>query len=184
MTTTVEQPSKTSQQKQPQQSNHKVDEDKLDVVRNILFGEQVKQTEQRRMELERLFEISISSLREETEKKFNNVSQELSALVNLLTDETKSRQSEFSQTRSSFNHLTHQLSQLEIKTQKEHSQLQEQIVNESNQATQYIKRVNEELSLKLEHAVAQLRHEKADRKVIASLLSGVAKQLLDSDERS
>ena len=184
MTTTVEQPPKAPQKKQIQQPKHKVDEDSLDVVRNILFGEQVKQTEQRGMELERLLEISIGSLREETERKFNNISQELVALVNLLTDETKSRQSEFSQTRSSFNHLTHQLSQLEIKMQKEQSQLQEQIVNESNEATQTIKRVHAEISIKLENAVAQLRHEKADRKAIANLLSGVAKQLLDSDERS
>jgi hypothetical protein len=181
MTTTLEQPPKTSQKKQVK---HNVDEDSLDVVRNILFGEQAKQTEQRRMELERLLEVSINSLREETEKKFKNISQELAALVNLLTDETRSRQSEFSQTRNSFNHLTQQLSQLEIKIQKEQSQLQEQIVNESNQTTQTIKRVNEELSVRLEHAVAQLRHEKADRKAIASLLSGVAKQLLDTDERS
>ena len=136
------------------------------------------------MELERLLEISICSLRDETEEKFDNVSQELSSLAHLLTDETKSRQSKFLQTHSRLNHLSDQLSQLETKTQKEQAQLQDQMVNESNKATQYINRVNEELSVKLDHAVTQLRHEKADRKAIASLLSGVAKQLLESDERS
>jgi hypothetical protein len=48
----------------------------------------------------------------------------------------------------------------------------------------HIKRLNNELTHKLEQAVVQLRNEKADRKVIANLLSGVAKQLLDHDDRS
>ena len=158
-------------------------DDNLDLVRNILFGEQVKQTEKRRLELERLLEMSINSLREESEKRFNGISQELSALINLLSDETKTRQSEIHQSRNALNQLAQQVAQLDSKSQKAQSELHDKITQESNKNNNYITHINEQISLKLEQAVSQLRDEKADRKAIAGLLSGVAKQLLDSDER-
>lgn len=186
MTATLAHPPKVQNNQKEDNTQKKTaeTEDNLDLVRNILFGEQVKQTEERRMELERLLEITVNGLREETEKKFQSISQELSALVGLLTDETKARQAEFNHTRNTFTHLNHQLTQLDIKTQKAQSHLQENLINESSKTNQNIKRINDELSLKLEHAVEQLRHEKADRKAVAGLLSGVAKQLLDSDDNT
>jgi len=182
MSKTLEHPEKN--QVKPQNNPQKSNTDNLDLVRNILFGEQVKQTEKRGIELERLFEISIDSLRDETEKKFDLMSQELSTSINLLTDETKTRHAEFNHTRNTFNHLAHQIAQADIKNEKNQFKLHEKIIDESSKSNINIKRVNEELSLKLEHAVQQLRYEKADRKVVAGLLSGVAKQLLDGNENS
>lgn len=188
MTATITHPPKTSHpiNKLEERSQQKQAEtnDNLDLVRNILFGEQAKQTEERRMELEHLLEISVNGLREEAEKKFKDISKELSALVGLLTDETKARQSEFNHTRNTLTHLNHQLTQLDVKTQKAHSHLQEDVINQSSKASQNIKRINDELTLKIEHAIEQLRHEKADRKAIAGLLSGVAQQLLDNDDNT
>lgn len=149
----------------------------LDLVRNILFGEQVKQTEKRGMELERILDISIDSLRDESVKKFESISLELSTVVNLLTDEKKARETELNKMRNTFD----QLAQTDIKIQKKQSQLQENITKESSKLNQSIKQSNEEMSLKLEQAVEQLQHKKVDRKAIASLLNGVAKQL-DTNE--
>ena len=184
MTTILAQTSKTSEEVKTRDEPVSQGDDSLDLVRNILFGEQAKKTEERRLELENLLEISINSLRDETKEKFAGVSQELSALISLLTDETKARQSEFGQTRDTLNHLTQRLSQLDSKTQKAHSQLQEKLRNESDQTNQYIRRVNDDVSLKIEKAVNQLRQEKIDRKAIADLLNGAAQQLLDSNEHS
>lgn len=165
-------------------NRQKLDNENLDLVRNILFGEQVQKTEERRMDLERLLEASVSALRDETDKKFDNVAEELSALISLLTDETKARQAENSHAQNKFSHLSNQLSQLDVRTQKAQSQLQEKVINESSKNNQAIRRVNEEISLKLEQAIEQLQYDKADRKALAGLLSGVAKQLLDSDKQS
>ena len=140
----------TATLKDQQTEKNKTESDSydLDLVRNILFGEQIQQTEKRGMELERLLEISIDSLRDESIKKFDTISHELSTIVNLLTDETKVRETEFKKMRDTFDHITHQFEQ-----------------------------ANKEMSLKLEQAVAKLKNEKVDRKAISSLLSGMAKQL-------
>lgn len=179
MTATVAEPPKVPSNKN-ESNRQKLDNENLDLVRNILFGEQVKKAEERRMQLEKMLDLSISSLREETDKKFDNVAEEISALISLLTDETKARQSENSHSQTKFSHLSHQISQLDIKTQKAQSQLQERVVNESSKHHQAIRRVNEDITLKLEQAIEQLQYDKADRKALAGLLSGVAKQLLDS----
>lgn len=184
MTTALATPPKASINTKNQNTLESQDDENLDLVRNILFGEQIKKAEERRMELEKMLDFSIDSLRDETYKKFNGVTQELSALISLLTDETKARQAEFSHTQTKFSHLTHQISQLDVRTQKAQSQLHEKLMSESSKSSQAVRRVNEEISLKLEQAIEQLQHDKADRKALAGLLSNVAKQLLDSDEHS
>jgi len=180
MTATLANPPKVPLGKN-ESNRQKLDNENLDLVRNILFGEQVQKAESRRMELEKLLDTSMASLREETDKKFADVAEELSALINLLTDETKARQVENSHAQNKFSHLSHQISQLDVKTQKAQSQLHERVINESSKNNQTIRRINEEISLKLEQAIEQLQYDKADRKALAGLLSGVAKQLLDSD---
>ncbi|MCK5895246.1 MAG: hypothetical protein KAG20_00490 [Cocleimonas sp.] len=164
--------------------NQQQDQDSLELVRNILFGEQVKQTEQRGVELEKLLEISISLLRDETDKKIASLSQQLSALTHLLADETKLRTDAQYKVENSFKHVSEKLSQLETILQKEQVQRQESIVNEANKTAQHVKRLNDELTLKFDQVVAQLRDEKVSRKAISNLLGGVAKQLLDNNERS
>lgn len=184
MTASLANPPKVplAKNKNKDESNRqKIDNENLDLVRNILFGEQVQKAEKRRMELERLLDTSISAIREDMDKKFASVSEELSALINLLTDETKARQAENNHAQTKFSHLSHQISQLDVKTQKAQSQLHERLINESSKNNQAIRRVNDEISLKLEQAIEQLQYDKADRKALAGLLSGVAKQLLDSD---
>ena len=160
------------------------DNDSLDLVRNILFGEQAKKTEERRLELEQSFEVSINAFRNETEKRFAGVSKEVSALLSLMEDETKARQAEFSHTQEALSSLTQQLSQLDSKTQQADTQLQKRLEHETRNTNQYIRSVNDDINVKLDNAVSQLRHEKADRKAIAGLLSSVAQQLLESDEQS
>ncbi len=158
--------------------------DSLDLVRSILFGEQAQKAEERRMELERLLDTSLNTMQAEMDKRFDDMNQELSALMSLLADETKARQNENDHVKSKFSHITHKISQLEAKTQKTQSQLHEKMINETSKTNQAIRRVNEEISLKLEQAIKQLQYDKADRKALAGLLSGVAKELLESDKRS
>ena len=183
MTTTLANPKADSSGKDKVQQQKAVeDRDSLDLVRNILFGEQAQKAEERRRELERLLDTSINALQAETEKRFESLSQELSALISLLADETKARQAENNHTQTRFNHLNQRLSQFEIKTQKIQSQLHEKLIDETSKTHQEIRRVNEEITLKLERAIQQLQYEKADRKALAGLLSGIAKQLLDSEK--
>lgn len=187
MTATLANPPKvpSPQNERKNDSNRqKIDDENLDLVRNILFGEQIQKAEKRRMELEKLLDTSLSTMRDEMDKKFAAVSEELSALINLLTDETKARQAENNHAQAKFSHLSHQISQLDVKTQKAQSQLHEKMINESSKNNQAIRRVNDEVSLKLEQAIEQLQYDKADRKALAGLLSGVAKQLLDSDSHA
>ena len=72
MTATLANPPKVPLGKN-ESNRQKLDNENLDLVRNILFGEQVQKAESRRMELEKLLDSSMTSLREEIDKKFADV---------------------------------------------------------------------------------------------------------------
>jgi polyhydroxyalkanoate synthesis regulator protein len=119
----------------------------LDMVRNILFGEHIRENDKRLAMLERFVKVWTSSVRDEMRKNFDSLSHEIHLVSDLLAEESKARLGDTAIARKHFEQDSKGIDNL-------HKQLQA-----------------------VQENVEQLRHDKADRKVLATLLDNVTRQL-------
>jgi exonuclease VII large subunit len=132
----------------------------VEKIRDILFGVQMRDYDQRFAGLEERLSRDVNALREETNRRFDALQafmrQELDALNHRLSDEHNGRQ-------ESVNTLG--------------ANLGNQLSQQGQHLTEEIVRRFEELSASLERQAKSLRHDKADRSTVASLLNEMAQRL-------
>jgi hypothetical protein len=163
------------------------EEEGIEKVRDILFGAQVRQYEQKFKHLEDLFQKEIANLRSETTKSADTletyVKKELEALSEQIKNEQTAR-TEFVEEVSekidrnikNLEKRTGQLSEKVIASQRD---LQEQILQQSKSLMEEIRSQNSQISSNLDRSVDELRTEKMDRLAFANLLMEVAMRLKD-----
>lgn len=163
------------------------EEEGIDKIRDILFGAQVRQYEQKISHLEELIQKEIANLRSETAKRADTletyVKKELEALSDLIKTEQSGRteaveelSSKVERTNKVMEKKTAQLSEKLIDLQRD---LQEQILQQSKSLMEEIRSQNSQISSALDQSVKDLRTEKMDRIALANLLMEVAMRLKD-----
>ncbi|CAA6806341.1 MAG: Unknown protein [uncultured Thiotrichaceae bacterium] len=153
----------------------------LDLVRKILFGEQVKQTEKRQASLERYIQASVASLNEETCKKIDTLKSEISVLTDLFEEETQTRKTNLAGTQENIERVEHSIDKLGHQVMKNHSELNERLGAEKNRLDVQMRDWRQEILQQLQDATQVLGHEKADRQSIAVLLTEMAEQLVTDE---
>lgn len=151
----------------------------LDMVRNILFGEQVRENEKRQAALERFVRVSINAWSEDTQKKFDHLQRELQILKELLQDETKARREDTQAAKNRLDDLNRQTLELEKKQRLGQDEATKSLQVEVERVEQLVTHTRDQWQQQLTEAVQQLRQDKPDRKALAVMLQGVAKQLYD-----
>lgn len=138
----------------------------LDMVRNILFGEQSRESERRLANLERFVKVWTNSVRDEIRKSHDSLNHELHLVHDMLAEESRARIADagiarkyYEQAGTSIESLFRQLQHTQDAFAQRMEQQREDIVNE------------------LKHAADQLRQDKIDRKTLASLLDNLSRQL-------
>ena len=149
----------------------------LDMVRNILFGEQTRENEKRLATLERFVKVWTNSVRDEMRKNFDTLSHEIQLLQDLLAEETKARLGDTATARKHFEQASKGIETLHKQLQHQYDTTQQRIDQEVSQLGQRIEQQRDDLQTQLKQAAEQLRHDKADRKFIAALLEQVSQQL-------
>jgi hypothetical protein len=163
------------------------EEEGIDKVRDILFGTQVRQYEQKFKHLEDLIQKEIANLRSETTKSADTLETYVKKELEALSDQVKNEQTEraesaeelsgkIDRTVKSIEKKTGQLSEKVIATQRD---LQEQILQQSKSLMEEIRSQNSQISSSLDRSVNDLRTEKMDRLAFANLLMEVAMRLKD-----
>ncbi len=163
------------------------EEEGIDKVRDILFGAQVRQYEQKFKHLEDLIQKEIANLRSETMKSADTLETYVKKELEALSDQVKNEQTEraesaqelsdkIDRTVKSIEKKTGQLSEKVIDTQRD---LQEQILQQSKSLMEEIRSQNSQISSSLDESVNDLRTEKMDRLAFANLLMEVAMRLKD-----
>jgi glucose-6-phosphate-specific signal transduction histidine kinase len=140
----------------------------LDMVRNILFGEQVRENERRQATLERFVRVWVNSLREDARKNFDALMHEINLLKDLLAEETKARRADGNLARERFDQVGKSIGALE-----------QRITQETTRIGQEMAHQRDDILNQLRQATEQLQQDKTDRKTLATLLQNVAKQLDD-----
>lgn len=156
----------------------------LDLVRKILFGEQVKQTEKRQASLERYIQASVASLNEETCKKIDTLKSEINALTDLFDEETQARKTNLASTQENIGRVENSIDKLGHQVLKNHSELNERLVTEKNRLDAQMSDWRQDILQQLQDATHVLGHEKADRQSIAVLLTEMAEQLVADESEA
>ncbi len=163
------------------------EEEGIDKVRDILFGTQVRQYEQKFKHLEDLIQKEITNLRSETTKSADMLETYVKKELEALSEQVKNEQTErtesveelsgkIDRTVKNLEKKTGQLSEKVLASQRD---LQEQILQQSKSLMEEIRSQNSQISSSLDQSVDELRTEKMDRLAFANLLMEVAMRLKD-----
>lgn len=163
------------------------EEEGIDKVRDILFGAQVRQYEQRFKHLEDLIQKEIANLRSETTKSADTLETYVKKELETLSEQIKNEQTERSEsveelsgkidgTVKNLEKKTGQVSEKVLASQRD---LQEQILQQSKSLMEEIRSQNRQISSNLDKSMDELRTDKMDRLAFANLLMEVAMRLKD-----
>ena len=163
------------------------EEEGIDKVRDILFGAQFRQYEQKFKHLEDLVQKEIANLRSETTKSAATletyVKKEQEALSEQVRNEETSRKESVEELSDKLDraikNLEKKMGQLSEKVIAGQRDLEEQILQQSKSLMEEIRSQNSQVSSSLDQSVNELRTEKMDRLSFANLLMEVAMRLKD-----
>jgi predicted transcriptional regulator len=98
-------------------------------------------------------------------------------LQDLLDQEAKARMADTATARKHFEHSSKGIESLQRQLHSSETTLSERISEESKLLSQIIEEQREDLLTQIKQAAEQLRQDKADRKMLASLLDNLSHQL-------
>lgn len=161
----------------------------LDKIKELLFGAQVREYENRFARLEERMMRENSNLREEMRKRLETIEQYIYREFNNLTAALKTEQAQreesintlSSEFKDLLKSLGQQVDQLEEQTNQRHRELRQQIIGQSKTLDDEIRQKYQELMITLERKAQDLRAEKADRAALASLFREVAIRINSPD---
>lgn len=159
----------------------------IEKVRDILFGAQTRQLEQKLTRLEALLQKEIANLRDETKITFssleNYIKKELATLTGQIQTErdqrTESAETLSQLLKDSSNNIEKKIVKLDEKNVKSQRDLQEQILQQSKELMTEIRAKHEEISASLEQSVNCLIEDKTDRLALANLFIEMSMRLKD-----
>jgi hypothetical protein len=163
----------------------------LDKVRDILFGNQIREVEKKFARLEERLSKEFTNVRDETRKRLDALEIYIKKEVESLTERLKNEQSERDAGVKSLAEeqknitvaLEKKFAQFEEQTTNSHRELREQILNQSNSLQDDIRQKYEEIVTLLEREAKELRRDKTDRSSLASLFTELAIRI-NSDSNS
>jgi len=162
-----------------------VDGGNMDKIRDILFGQQSRDIEKRIARLEERLAKEVTDLRDEYRRRFDALELYARKELEALTDRVSVEQAERTAAVDSVNRglsdvvrsLERQIGQLDVQVAKGQRDLREQNLEQSKGLAEDIRKTSENLSGALGRAIEALRHEKADRAAVSTLLTEMALRL-------
>ena len=162
-----------------------VDGGNMDKIRDILFGQQSRDIEKRIARLDERLAKEVTDLRDEYRRRFDALElyarKELEALADRLSVEQAERTAAVDSVNRGLSDvvrsLERQIGQLDVQVSKGQRDLREQNLEQSKGLAEDIRKTSENLSGALGRAIEALRHEKADRAAVSTLLTEMALRL-------
>ncbi|WP_392530730.1 hypothetical protein [Nostoc sp. C117] len=183
---TAEQDGTNSSMNELQFSNKNIGESRnLDKVREILFGNQVRDIEKRFNRLEERLIKEFSNVQDETRKRLDAleiyIKQEIDSLTQRLINEQIERDGQVKAVAQENKNITmnleKKLTEFDEQTIKSQRELREQILNQSKSLQDDIQQKSQEILALLEREAQELRKNKTDRSNLAAMFTELAIQL-------
>ena len=153
----------------------------LRVVRELLFGKQVKRIEHKQYALERFIRASVSALKEETHLKLDALQKELQKISAQLGEETRDRKMAVSTAHERFANMEQSVDRLGNQIRADQHEIRQRLSQESGKLDQQMQDWRDEILQQLQQTAVELSNNKADRKTVATLLQSMAQELNASD---
>lgn len=157
----------------------------LDKIRDILFGNQVRDYEQRFTRLEEHLIKECSNLRDDTKKRLDSLEAYIKNEVDSLTTRLRSEQTERQEAVTGINQeiqnlataLERKIAQLDEQTSQNQRDLRQQILDQSKRLDDDLQQNHTELLAALEREAKELQTQKTDRSSLARLFADLAIRL-------
>lgn len=157
----------------------------IDKIREILFGGHMRDYDRRFSRVEEQLVKESLELREDTRKRFEALEAflkaEFAALTDRLQAEQRTRDDAVSGlwrgVQESSQALNAKLAEAQEQTARADSALRQQILSQSQDLSDEMRRKQEEIAALIQREVADLNHGKADRSSLATLLTEMAMRL-------
>ena len=175
----------------PQGINHQMsgieaaENGSLDKIRDILFGNQMRENEKRFARLEERLVKEQSDLREELKKRLDNlenyIRREMDSLTERVDREPTARDKAVKdlerEIKNLIDTLDNKITQLEQQANQSQRDLRQQILEQYKNIDDGIKQKNEEILAVIEQETERLRSDKTDRSYLATLFAELAVRL-------
>ncbi|QHG14774.1 hypothetical protein [Nostoc sp. ATCC 53789] len=167
-------------------SNNSMSEGRnLDKVREILFGNQIRDTERRFTRLEERLIKELGNVRDETRKRLDAleiyIKQEVDSLTQRLKNEQTERDSQVKavaeESKNIIISLEKKITQFDEQSTNSQRELREQILNQSKSLQDEIQQKSQEIVALIEREAQELRREKTDRSNLAAMFTELAIRL-------
>jgi hypothetical protein len=157
----------------------------IDKIREILFGGHMRDYDRRFSRVEEQLVKDSLELREDTRKRFEAleafVKAEFAALTDRLLAEQRTRDDAVSGlwrgVHETSQALSAKLGEAQEQTARAHSELRQQILSQSKDLNDEMRRKQDEVTALIQREVADLNHGKTDRSSLATLLTEMAMRL-------
>ncbi|GET42679.1 hypothetical protein [Microseira wollei] len=157
----------------------------LDKIRDILFGNQMRENEKRFARLEERLVKEQSDLREEIKKRLDNlenyIRREIDSLTARVDREPTARDKAVKdlerEIKNLIDALDNKITQLEQQANQSQRELRQQILEQYKNIDDGIKQKNEEILAVIEEETERLRRDKTERSYLATLFAELAVRL-------
>jgi DNA repair exonuclease SbcCD ATPase subunit len=157
----------------------------LDKIRDILFGNQMRENEKRFARLEEGLVKEQSDLREDIKKRLDNLENYIRREIDSLTDRVdreptardKAVKDLEREIKNLIDALDNKITQLQQQANQSQRELRQQILDQSKNIEDGIKQKNEEILAVLEQETERLRRDKTERSYLAALFAELAVRL-------
>jgi len=161
--------------------------EKVEKIRDILFGTQMRDYEKRFTVIEEHLLREVTSLKNETKIRLdsveNYIKKELELLIDRIKTEHNQREESLSELLSEMKHLNKtaekKINQLDDQLGKSSRDLRQQILDQSKNLSDEILHKYENISTTLGQTAQELRNEKVNRSMLSDLLVETAMRLSD-----
>lgn len=147
----------------------------LETVRDILFGAQVKQANERDQQLEKLINTRADSLHKSLDSQMKSVENTIRKLEERLAKEAEQTAVKVEQR---FKQVEDSIKSLDQRTNASQQEMYDELVAANNALERDAKSWNEDLAKELENVHHQLKDSKTDRLTLANLLTDMAASLI------
>ena len=159
----------------------------VDKIRDIIFGNQMRDYDKRFSRLEERLMLEIGSLRDETAKRLEAMEsfakKEIASLSERIAGEKKNRSDAVKQSSQEINAaikgVSREMSQLVTQQAKDVTQLREQILDQSKALMDEVHQKHKDASVNTDRGLEELRNDKLDRSILAELLMEMAVRMSD-----
>lgn len=157
----------------------------LEKIRDILFGNQMREYDKRFSRLEERLAKEYSDLREETRKRLDSLETYIQKEVGFLTERLKKDQTERDETQQQLTQelkeliksLERKISQLDEQTSTSARDIRQQMLSQSKSIDEHIRQKSEGILAALERETQELRTAKTDRSALAAIFAELAMRL-------